>query len=117
MKLRINESQSSSSAYLDFQEFLDRLQEYVDDNGYTVDVKGTRMPGGSYDSFEVILYSSYGRDELATIMLDHSNTNMHNAWTATFDYDGEYDDASATYLDDLFGYITEWIDRVGTDYV
>jgi len=111
------ESQASSSAILDFQEFTDRLQEYVDDNGYTIDVKGTHMAGGHYDSFEVILYSSYEHKELTTIMLEHSNTNIHDAWTATFDYDGEYDDASATYLDDLFGYITEWIDRVGTDYV
>lgn len=75
-------------------------------------VKGTRFVGDNSDSFEIILYSVYSNEELTTIMLEHSKVNLSNAWSATFDFDGYYDDASATYIDYLYDVVTEWVEIV-----
>lgn len=111
MKLR-KESQESSAAYYDFQEFLGKLTDYVDENNILVDLKGTKFAGDHHDTFEIIVYGAYSNEEITTIILEHSNRNIHDAWTATFDFDGNYEDASATYIDDLYDTVTEWLDEV-----
>lgn len=113
-KKSMKESQTSSTAYYDFQEFLGKLKDFVDDNNILFDVKGTKFAGEEYDTFEIILYSVYGNEEITTIILEHSNKNYYNAWSATYDFDGDYEDASATYIDDLYDDVTSWIERASS---
>ena len=110
-KKPVKESQSSSEAYYDFQEFLGKLEEFIDDNNILFSIKGTKFAGEGADTFEIILSSAYENEEVTTIILEHSNRNDYNAWTATYDFDGDYDDASATYIDDLYDDVTSWIER------
>jgi hypothetical protein len=110
----MKESQDSYTAYYDFQEFLGKLEEFIADNNILFDIKGTKFAGEEYDTFEIILYSVYGNEEVTTIILEHSNRNDYNAWTATYDFDGDYEDASATYIDDLYDDVTSWIERAGS---
>ncbi len=112
--VKVKESQQSSAAYYDFQNFLGRLTDYVDENNILVDLKGTKFAGDHHDTFEIIVYGAYSNEEITTIILEHSNRNDYNAWTATFDFDGEYDDDSATYLDDLYETVTGWLDTVSS---
>jgi hypothetical protein len=110
-KKQVKESQASSEAYYDFQEFLGKLEEFIDDNNILFSIKGTKFAGEGADTFEIILSSAYENEEVTTIILEHSNRNDYNAWTATYDFDGDYDDASATYIDDLYDDVTSWIER------
>lgn len=110
-KKPVKESQASSAAYYDFQEFLGKLEEFIDDNNILFNIKGTKFAGEGADTFEIILSSAYENEEVTTIILEHSNRNDYNAWTATYDFDGDYDDASATYIDDLYDDVTSWIER------
>lgn len=110
-KKQVKESQASSAAYYDFQEFLGKLEEFIDDNNILFNIKGTKFAGEGADTFEIILRSAYENEEVTTIIIEHSNRNDYNAWTATYDFDGDYDDASATYIDDLYDDVTSWIER------
>lgn len=112
--VKVKESQQSSAAYYDFQDFLGRLTDYVDENNILVDLKGTKFAGDHHDTFEIIVYGAYSNEEITTIILEHSNRNDYNAWTATFDFDEEYDDNSATYLDDLYETVTGWLDTISS---
>ena len=90
------------------------MTDYVDENNILVDLKGTKFAGDHHDTFEIIVYGAYSNEEITTIILEHSNRNDYNAWTATFDFDGEYDDDSATYLDDLYETVTGWLDTISS---
>lgn len=111
-KKSVKESQESSSAYYELQSFIDDITDYIDENDYllTIDPKVKRENG--YDSYELVIRGAYTDRDITSIFIDHSNRNIHNAWTATFDFNGYYDDASATYIDDLYDFVTECIDEL-----
>lgn len=109
----VNESQASSAAYLDFQHLLSEVQDFIDEEDYLFTVNGTKFAGSDYDTFEIVVRGAYTDREITTIIIEHSNKNMANAWSATFDYDGEYDDISSTYIDGITEFVKDCIVRLG----
>lgn len=112
-RTKISESQTSSEAYYDFQTLLNDVQDFIDEEDYLFTINGTKFAGEDYDTFEIIVRGAYSDREITTIMLEHSNKNSYNAWSATFDYNGEYEDTSSTYIDGITEFVKDCIVSIG----
>lgn len=108
----MTESQNSSSAYYELQSFIDDLTDYIDENDYLITIDPKVKKGKDFDSYNLIIRGAYSDREIGEINIDHSNKNIHNAWTASFNFGDYFDDASSTYIEGLEDFCKECLDEL-----
>lgn len=118
----VKEDYNHSATRFTFQEFLSDIDSYIISNcDDCIEAKGEAFYGDAFDEFGIILKNRTNNKEITTIKITHSNKNTYNAWTATFDcqykYLDEYDEESATELDDLYYFVCGCIDKVVNEFM